>query len=208
MEKIKAPEGLGISELEKTLNGTELIVKNNTNKINDLESKIKFHEAYLSDLQLKVTDLNAKTQATADFSDDLVSSSSTLIASVEDRVDKTLEVTDQVLTYTEAVVSTYLVVISIIVAVVGTAGSLWIQHKLAKTRETHLMDAVKELTTKLNRERDFRDDFINSLVKHKALRENINTAIDNAVRDRVDSINESQLQENVNFKEHLDNTGG
>lgn len=209
MREAKGPKESSVTELKDPINDTELMVSENDWRLNQLEEKIKSYEGSLNELQLKLTDLNAKTQATADFSDDLVSSSSTLIESVEARVDKTLEMTDQVLTHADALISTYLVIISILVAVVGTAGSLWIQHRLAKTREEHLKDAVQDLTKKLRKERDFRDEFIHSLVTHQFLSQNINTAIDNAVKERVYSLDLSDIgNEKSNFKDDLDTTGG
>lgn len=209
MREDKDHKESSVTELKNAINDTELMVSENGSRLNQLEIKIKTYEKSLNELHLKVTDLNAKTQATADFSDDLVSSSATLIESVEARVDKTLEMTDQVLTNADALISTYLVIISIVVAVVGTAGSLWIQHRLAKTREEHLKDAVQDLTKKLRKERDFREDFIHSLVTHQFLSENINTAIDNAVKERVDNLELSDTgNDKGNFKDDLDTTGG
>ncbi|MEZ8531513.1 hypothetical protein AB9R81_00035 [Vibrio cyclitrophicus] len=209
MKQDKDHQESNVIELTNVLNNTELMANENGWRLKNLESKIKYYEESLMQLQLKVTDLNAKTQATADFSDDLVTSSSTLIESVEARVDKTLEMTDQVLTNADALISTYLVIISIVVAVVGTAGSLWIQHRLAKTREEHLRDAVQDLTKKLRNERDFRESFIHSLVTHRSLSENINTAIDNAVKEKVDTLDISGIgNEKGNFKDDLDTLGG
>ncbi|EOW9291629.1 hypothetical protein JG626_10520 [Vibrio cholerae] len=200
----KGPKASNGADLEKVLVDAELTSHNNSLRLDQLENKIKSYEQSLNELHLNVTDLSAKTQATADFSDDLVSSSSALIESVESRVDKTLDITDQVLTHADALISTYLVIISIFIAIVGTAGSLWIQHRMAKTREEYLKDAVKDLTIKLRDQRDFRDDFINALVTHKFLSENINTAIDNAVKDRVNSMTRNSKG---NFKADVETTG-
>lgn len=150
-----------------------------------------------STLNERYLELNATTKATADFSDDLVSSSSLLISTVEDRVDKTLTQAGLVLDHADSLLSTYLVIISIAIAILG----FWLQRSLAKTREEHLQDAVKDLTTKLNKDRDFREEFTYALVNHRDLRQNINTSIDAAIKERVTNFSQDDLSE---FQSYLD----
>ncbi|ENM5745100.1 hypothetical protein V9R52_000874 [Vibrio mimicus] len=169
--------------LQQSFSTQANLLNQTQNEVKELKSEYAQLSDKYTDLNISYVELKARTDATVDFSDDLVSASSQLISSTEQRVNVTLEHTENVLQHADALVSFYLVVISIAIAIVGAIGSIYIQYRTTKSREAHLTDAVKKLTSKLKDDEDFRREFIQSLVTHESLRQNINTAIDSVAKE-------------------------
>ena len=130
-------------------------------------------------LESRVGQLEARVQASIDLTDDLVSISANTVAVTEARLDKTLDQADMVLEQAGFMLSTFLVIVSFVVAIVGVVVT-WF---LSRRRDQMLKEAIDDMAKRIKKDEDFKREFITALVSHDELRDNINYAIDKVVRE-------------------------
>lgn len=165
------------------------------------ESQIQALQETSNALDSRVLVLESKVQSSIDLTDDLVAIAANTVSVTEARLDKTLDQAEMVLNHADFMVSTFLVVVSFVVALVGLAVT-WV---LSRRRDAMLKEAINDIAKKIKRDEEFRSDFITALVTHDGLRENINYAIDKIARDiREESSSIAAEDELSALKEQLE----
>ena len=163
-----------MSELNSFTAGIEKISDQtitNTNEIEIIKDAIDG-----LDINNRLNILESKLETSLNVTEQLVNSSNNLLATAESRIDTTLATADSVLASAEFISSTFLIFIGLAITVAGIA----ISWHLGKKQTDHVKEAVDKITDRLNKDEDFKSDFIRVLVSHDSLRENISHAIDQA----------------------------
>lgn len=186
----------------KTVEATTLC-----NKLKEIEEKIsqlKLLHDTAEEHDGRIQTLEARVQASVDLTDDIVGNANNLIATTESRVDKTLSNADMVLEHADFLSSTFLVILGLIV----TIGSVAVTWVLGRRQEQHLRDAITRVTDKLSKDGDFKEEFIQSLISHEKLRDNIDYSIKEIARNIVERANSLPSEEDVkSMKDELDFSG-
>lgn len=155
-----------------------------------VESKVDLLSSKLDELKLinadsRLLTLESRVQTSIDLTDDIVGTANNLIASVDQRVSSTLGQADRVLNNADFMITTWLVIISLVIAVAGIA----ITWFLGRRQVEYVREAVNKVTAQLKADDEFRKEFINALVNHEGLKENIDYAINQAVKAKVEETN-------------------
>lgn len=168
-------------------------------------SKLEFDELTkkLEELNLLLEDqklndrlqlVETKIQTSIDLTDDIVASTSNLIDVTNSKVEQTLTNADLVLSHASYISSTFLFILGGAITVIG----LLITWHIGKKQEQHTRETVGKITKKLSKESEFRDEFISSLMQHDELRQNINFAIEQIAREKIDEANGFADEEQIN----------
>lgn len=129
----------------------------------------------VTELSTKLESLQAKVQANADASSNIISSAS------------------NVLTHADTLVSVYLVVITIAVSLIGLSITIYLNKK----RNDYIEEASSRITKQLLRDDALMGKVIRSLIEDPSIRDNITNAIDSVVEQRASTDDKS------NFKNDL-----
>lgn len=138
-------------------------------------------------LSLRIDKLEARLQTTTDLTDDLLTNANTLVTSVGDRADVTMQQAELVLTEADTLVSVYLVAFSILAGVASVA----VTYLLGRKREEHLREAVEQIAESFGSDDGFQQQFIRKLAKNKNIAANIEYAIQQAVQQKVEGLNDA-----------------
>ncbi|WP_105170921.1 hypothetical protein [Pseudoalteromonas sp. T1lg24] len=155
------------------------------------ELKLLLEDQKLND-RLQIVE--AKVQTSIDLTDDVVASTSNLIEVTNSKVEQTLTNADLVLSHASYISSTFLFILGGSITVIG----LLITWHIGRKQEQHTRETVSKITKKLSKESDFRDEFISSLMQHDELRQNINFAIEQIAKEKIDEANGSADEELIN----------
>ena len=132
-----------------------------TQNISELEKQLE----HLTEKQIEITHsidlINAKLQATADYTDDIISTA------------------NNVLTHADTVLTFYLGGMSVVLLGFGFILTWWTN----KTRDQHIKEAGKQFLESFANNEKLQDEFIKKLVAHPNIGNNINTAIDKISKD-------------------------
>ncbi len=100
------------------------------------------------------------------------------IKAITDLTDDVLSSTSNVLAAADTLISTYLLILTLVVTVAVAFVSFW----FGKRRQDHLDEATRNFVDRLSNDNDLRKTFAGELVQHPNIVQNINTAIDRASR--------------------------
>jgi hypothetical protein len=125
-------------------------------------SGLKGQAEQINCLEAKIFEINTKLQATADYTDDLISTSSSVVS------------------HADTVLTTYLALFTFLVAIIIAIITYWV----GKERSKHVEEASAKLLSDLAQNDQIRDDFMKKLVAHPNISENINSAIEKIAKDK------------------------
>lgn len=156
-------------------------------------------------LESRVGQLEARVQASVDLTDDLVAIAANTVSVTEGRLDKTLNHADVVLDQAYFMVSTFLVIVTAVAALVG----MFVTWFLSRHRDQMLKGAIDDIARRIKGDEEFQREFISALVSHEGLRDNINFAIDKVAREIREENGAANGAPRVNkLKGQLDSGGG
>lgn len=150
-----------------------------------------------SDLEEKVVLLNSKVQANIDLTDDIVSTASNMLATVESRISQTLAHSDTVLASAHELVDFYLVLLTFIA---GLAGIL-ITYFLNRKQNEHLKKAAELIAYDINRDENFRTELVLSMLKNEKFRMDLLLSIERFAQDSMKGDISSEISELKNSLE-------
>lgn len=106
-------------------------------------------------LETKVEKLETEVSVTKDFSDDLVSASSTVLD----------------------MATIWIPIVLFVLSTLAVILTVYIQHRLSKSAEEHLEEATKNYREALLNDKRTREDFIDALANHPEISVTINSAL-------------------------------
>ncbi|MFV9657568.1 hypothetical protein ACNFCK_22000 [Pseudomonas sp. NY15366] len=165
-----------MGEKDKAVSPNEAIAKESLSAV---DGKVFFLERDGMLLESRIGQLEARIQASVDLTDDLVAVAANTVSVTEGRLDKTLHHADVVLDQAYFMVSTFLVIASAVIAMVGVIVT-WF---LSRHRNQMLKGAIDDIARKIQKDEDFKREFVAALVSHEELRDNINYAIDRVAEE-------------------------
>lgn len=119
------------------------------------------NETQIDDLHEKLTRLEAKAQASADFTDDLMAAA------------------NNVLTHSDTVLTFYLGGMSVISVIVIAIFSAWLNKK----KEDHTKEAIENFLNSFAQDETLQEDVVKRLVSHPNIAVNIETAINGIAKE-------------------------
>lgn len=149
-------------------------------------------DKYVELLQ-RVQELEARSQASIDLTDDLISQANTVVTAVGNRAAESMQYAELVLAQADTLVGVYLVWATVGVSFISLLVGLFFQKK----RSDYMVDASKKLADKILSDEDFRDEFIEHMVGHPNIRENLETAMRKASVEISESKSGYQSSKNL-----------
>lgn len=150
-----------------------------------LEDVVKIQAEQIEELKSKIVTIEAKLQATADYTDDLISVSNNAASQA-----------GIVMAHADSTVTMYLMIASFVVA--GISGL--ITYLFNRTQSQHVKDITQKLLNDLANNEDFRSDFVKELVLHSSVKESIDSVVENICKEQ------SKIKDSL--KQFADSIGG
>ena len=173
-------------EIGKQLNGASDCTGSNPEKLSCLQDKLATNQQDISSLrdstaslEDRVVLLDSKVQANIDLTDDIVSTASNMIATVESSVSQTLTHSDTVLASAHELIDFYLVVLTVIA---GLAGIL-ITYFLNRKQNEHLKKAAELIAYDINQDENFQTELVLAMLKNKGFRTDFLLGVERFVQD-------------------------
>lgn len=158
-----------------------------------LEDVIKIQAEQIEELKSKIVTIEAKLQATSDYTDDLISVSNNAVS----HSDTIASQAGIVMAHADSTVTLYLTIASFTVAIIAGA----ITYHFNRTQEQHVKEITQKLLDDLAENDDFRSDFVKQLVLHSNVKERIDSVLENIYKEQSNKIKDS-------LKQFADSIGG
>ncbi|MCV6623479.1 MAG: hypothetical protein OIF51_17200 [Cellvibrionaceae bacterium] len=185
-------------EIGKQLNGARDCAGSAPEKLKCLQDKLADNQQEISNLRDSTTGLedrvallNSKVQANIDLTDDIVATTSNMIATVESRVSQTLAHSDTVLASAHELIDFYLVVLTVIA---GLAGIL-ITYFLNRKQNEHLKKAAELIAYDINQDENFQTELVLAMLKNKRFRMDLLLSIERFAQDSIKSDISSEISD-------------